>query len=75
MRAVLFAADSAVGIMRIAATVLLIQRYAQAPMLRVPDELAGGHDYQEFIGAKKHLVLRLLSQNGPQGSKSFATGS
>jgi|SRR6516162_4887477 len=29
-------------------------------------------DYEEFIGAKKHLVLRLLSQNGPQGSKSFA---
>src|SRR5262249_6162511 len=47
----------------------------EAPMLRVPEELAGGHDYQEFIGAKKHLVLRLLSQNGPQGSKSFATGS
>ena len=28
MRAVLFAADSAVGMMRITATVLLIQRYA-----------------------------------------------
>src|SRR5215831_11141800 len=48
----------------------------KAPMLRVSGERSGWHgDYQEFIGPKKHLVLRLLSQNGPQGSKSFATGS
>src|SRR5215467_9622449 len=38
----------------------------EAPMLRVPDELAGWHgDYEEFIGAKKHLVLGLLSHIGP----------
>jgi hypothetical protein len=35
-----------------------------------------GHlDYEEFVGAKKHLVLGLLSQTGPpQRSNSFATG-
>jgi hypothetical protein len=42
-----------------------------------PDKLAGFFskllDYQEFIGAKKHLVLGLLSNAG-QGSNSFATG-
>src|SRR5262249_8227928 len=45
----------------------------EAPMLRVPDECSGWHDYQEFIGAKKHLVLGLLTNTGP-GSNSFATG-
>src|SRR5215471_5582559 len=31
--------------------------------------------YQEFIGAKKHLVLALLSHTGPpQRSNSFAIG-
>jgi len=32
-------------------------------------------DYEEFIGAKKHLVLGLLSHTGPpQRSRSFAIG-
>jgi len=32
-------------------------------------------DYEEFIGAKKHLVLGLSSHTGPpQGSNSFAIG-
>ena len=32
-------------------------------------------DYQESIGAKKHLVLGLSSQTGPpQRSNSFVTG-
>jgi hypothetical protein len=32
-------------------------------------------DYEEFIGAKKHLVLGLLSHTGPpQRSNSFAIG-
>src|SRR5262245_6747400 len=46
-----------------------------------PTRLARAHaslpflDYEEFIGAKKHLVLGLLSQTGPpQRSNSFATG-
>jgi len=48
----------------------------EAPMLRVPDELAGWHGhYQEFIGAKKHLVLGLLSHTFPsQGSYVLARG-
>src|SRR5262249_17577324 len=29
-------------------------------------------DCEEFIGAKKHLVLSLRSQTGPLGSNSFA---
>jgi hypothetical protein len=36
---------------------------------RVPFSLL---DYQEFIGAKKHLVLSLRSQTGPLASDSFA---
>src|SRR6516165_10931292 len=43
------------------------------PMLRVPDERSGWHGgYEEFIGAKKHLVLGLLSHTGspPKGSCS-----
>jgi hypothetical protein len=32
-------------------------------------------DYIEFIGAKKHLVLAVLSNTGPlQGSTAFAIG-
>jgi hypothetical protein len=32
-------------------------------------------DYQEFMGAKKHLVLGLLSHTGPaQGSTEFTIG-
>jgi hypothetical protein len=31
-------------------------------------------DYEECIGAKKHLVLGLLSQTGPERSNSFAIG-
>jgi hypothetical protein len=32
-------------------------------------------DYEEFIGAKKHLVLGLLSHTGPaQGSAEFTIG-
>jgi hypothetical protein len=32
-------------------------------------------DYEEFIGAKKHLVLGSLSNSGPvQGSTAFAVG-
>jgi hypothetical protein len=31
-------------------------------------------DYIEFIGAKKHLVLGLLSHTGPRRSNSFAIG-
>jgi len=32
-------------------------------------------DYQEFIGAKKHLVLGLSSNTGPfHGSATFASG-
>src|SRR5262249_36467464 len=48
----------------------------KAPMLRVPDELAGWHGhYQEFIGAKKHLVLGLFSHTFPsQGSYVLARG-
>jgi hypothetical protein len=32
-------------------------------------------DYEEFIGAKKHLVLSLRSQTGPLGPNSFAIGN
>ena len=28
--------------------------------------------YEEFIGAKKHLVLGVSPHTGPQGSNSFA---
>jgi hypothetical protein len=31
-------------------------------------------DYEEFIGAKKHLVLGLLSHTGPERSNSVAIG-
>jgi hypothetical protein len=35
----------------------------------------GPLDYEEFIGAKKHLVLGLLSDTGPlQKSTAFAAG-
>ena len=30
--------------------------------------------YEEFIGAKKHLVLGLLCHTAPYGSKSLAAG-
>ena len=38
-------------------------------------ESYASEDYEECIGAKKHLVLGVLSHTGPlQGSTTFANG-
>jgi len=47
--------------------------HAQAPTVLDHSRTLPQGDYVEFIGAKKHLVLGLLTNTGP-GSNSFATG-